>query len=87
MEFKDKRDDIDLKNGSICVVTLSDNWNKLGMALSVYNFGRFYDQFILEDDVLPIYEFDLTDRVVEYSFTGKIYEPNRSHEFCVEKTD
>ena len=87
MEFKDKRDDVDLKNGSICVVTVQNNWNKLGMALAVYHWGRFYDQQILEDDMLPVYEWDITDQVVEYGFTGKIYTPNFDHEPNTQEAD
>jgi hypothetical protein len=61
-----------VENG-IYVVTHNTNWNKLGLSLAVYANGRFYDQFVVEDEQLSIGEWDITDKVTSFNFTGHTY--------------
>lgn len=72
MNFSTEKNGL-IDNGIYCCV-LKKNWNKMCMTLCVHYNGRFYDQFVFEDEDVPISEWDITDYVKMHSFTGKTYE-------------
>lgn len=63
----------ELKNDDIVVCKLEEhsNWNRTGIVLAVYQNGLLYDTWSREDDILPCEQWEITDIVCEYSFTGK----------------
>ena len=71
MDIKEKTK---IENGDLCIVEVKDNWNKLGYALAIYNNGRMYDQFVIEDEMLEMAQWDITDAVTDFFNTGLKYE-------------
>ena len=63
----------DLVENGIYLVCHNANWNKLGMSLAICANGRFYDQFVVEDEMLSVGEWDITDKIESFEFTGKFY--------------
>lgn len=62
----------ELSNGDICVCELKDktNWNKTGVTLGVYYDGLIYDTLVLEDDQLPHEQWEITDLIEGFAYTG-----------------
>lgn len=66
----------DLSNGDLAVCKLLDhaNWNQTGIVLAIYQDGLLYDSWCKEDNMMPKEDWDLTDLVCEYCFTGENVE-------------